>query len=237
MKRKLMLGLLSAVGGLTIIGSGFSAWYFEGSAEAKDSNIGVTVTDVVSQYGTIEATEVEGLTLCLDQGGAKNNTNLDAGITFVTPDADPSTYSGHKIYNGEFGATYTIDAGKSKLAKNAGLEAIFKAEITLKEVAAQYISFKDTFTTAAGYTAPAYSGTGDAVITLTQKVTFTDDPQELSFNFNLKTDSSDLSNAAFKYNNDKKPQNNTALQDMRSALNVKDLVVLTFSYSLDVVAK
>lgn len=236
MKRKLMLGLLSAVGGLTIIGSGFSAWYFEGSAEAKHSNIDVTVTDVVSQYGTIEATKVEGLTLCLDQGGFAQKDNHEAGITFVTPDEDPSTYSGHKIYNGEFGATYTIEAIDSLNAKNAGLKATFKAVVTLKEVAAKYLTFKPEFTNALGYTVPTYEAGHDVTFTLEQTFDFSDSKQTLKFNFDLKTNA-DLSNNAFKYTDGKKPQDKTAYEEMKAELLATHESILTFDYSLEVTHK
>lgn len=236
MKRKLMLGLLSAVGGLTIIGSGFSAWYFEGSAEAKHSNIGVTVTDVVSQYGTIKATEVVGLTLCLDQGGFAQKDNHEAGITFATPITDTSTLSTYKTFDGDFGATYTIEAGNSLNAKNAGLKATFKVVVTLKEVAAKYLTFKDTFTDAAGYKVPTYEAGHDVTFTLEQTFDFSGSEQTLKFNFDLKTNT-DLSNNAFKYTDGKKPQDETAYREMKAALLATHTSILTFDYSLEITHK
>lgn len=236
MKRKLMLGLLSAVGGLTIIGSGFSAWYFEGSAEAKHSNIDVTVTDVVSQYGTIEATKVEGLTLCLDQGGFAQIANHEAGITFTTPTTDTSTLSNCKTFDGDFGATYTIEAGASLNAKNAGLKATFKVVVTLKEVAAKYLTFKDTFTDAVGYKVPTYETGHDVTFTLEQTFDFTGEKQTFKFNFDLKTNN-DLSNNAFKYTDGKKPQDETAYGEMKTALLATPTSILTFDYSLEVTHK
>ena len=236
MKRKLMLGLLSAVGGLTIIGSGFSAWYFDGAEVKADSNIGVTVTNVASEFGAITATDVPGLTLYLDQGGFAQKTNHDAGITFATPTPDLSSLSGATTYNGEFDATYSIEALKSQNAKNAGLKATFKATVTLKEAAAKYLTFQTSFTNADGYTVPTYTAGSDVTFTLTQDVEFTGENQTFKFEFNLKTETS-LKNNAFKYTENMKPQNKTDLETMRAAVNAHHKSILTFNYSLEVAAK
>ena len=88
MKRKFLAVILPIIGCATVVGSGFSAWYFGETTGASDSesfgiNIGIT-DEVNADEGALTITgnvkQFEGYYLILDQGGAKNLTNPDSGI-------------------------------------------------------------------------------------------------------------------------------------------------------------
>lgn len=51
--RKITLGLLALVGGLTIVGSGFSAWYFGDNNLNATSNVDAHVTPLAEGFGKI----------------------------------------------------------------------------------------------------------------------------------------------------------------------------------------
>ena len=224
MKRKLMLGLLSAVGGLTIIGSGFSAWYFgDNDAASKNYSINAQVTCIADTFGAITLdTDITGVALQLDQGGFANIEDLDKGISFV---------KGSATFNEPLKATYTIKAGASLNAKNAGLKASFDCLVTLKKEFAEYIEFKNSF----------YGGTfttgsdeaGNTTIKLSKPITFTEAQITETYEFNIATETN-LTNMAFKYKDGKKPQNKTAHSNFHTLLNDVHENALTFTYSLNV---
>ena len=50
--------LLPTVAAVTLVGSGFSAWYFNQQVTGKiTGNVGVDITDAVGDVGTLAATE------------------------------------------------------------------------------------------------------------------------------------------------------------------------------------
>lgn len=223
--RKITLGLLALVGGLTIVGSGFSAWYFGDNNLNVASNVDAHVTPLAGNFGTITPVEVAGLQLQLDQGGYENRTNLEAGISFHEGTSG--------VYNGTIGATYSIDGNKSLNALNAGLKGTFECVVTIKEEFAKYVEFKaDTFV-AADDQAAIVTSTASS-IKLSKNITF-GVALDSKFTFNLGTNA-DLSNKALKYVNGMKPQNQTSFNDLYD-LNENNISAISFSYSLNVTAK
>ncbi len=226
MKRKLMLGLLSAVGGLTIIGSGFSAWYFgDNDAASKNQSINAHVTNVANKLVEITVdTDITGVSLQLDQGGYANMADRDKGISFV--DGNGATF------NNALKATYKIREADSILAKDAGLQASFNCVVTLKKEFAEYIEFKTSF-----YAEAFTTGTdtaGNTTINLSKAVVFTGAPQQFEYTFNIAT--TDYTNSAFQYVAGKKPQDKGSHATLH-ALKAKTAGVLTFDYSLEVTHK
>lgn len=223
--RKITLGLLALVGGLTIVGSGFSAWHF-GSADVKgNSSINAQVTDVAENFGAITASDVAGLALQLDQGGYANKADADKGISFV---------QGLATYNTNITATYEIEAGDSLHAKNAGLKASFDCVVTLKKEFAEYIEFKPTFYADAFTTGSDEAG--NTTISLSKQITFTETKVTEAYSFNIST-GADLVNSAFKYKDGKKPQDKASFDVLHALNTTAHESALTFSYSLNVIAK
>ena len=71
-KRKILMLTLPLVGVATIVGSGFSAWYFNSTAVTPvDGKIGVSITNKTTTSGTLSS-DLESATLVLDQGGSKS---------------------------------------------------------------------------------------------------------------------------------------------------------------------
>ena len=228
MKRKLMLGLLSAVGGLTIIGSGFSAWYFGDNNTTASNSINAAVTPLASTFGTITPDNTSGITLQLDQGGYVNIADHEKGISFIQVSEGVSS-----TFNGNLGAHYEIKAGDSLNAKNANLSATFECVVTLRKEFATYLDFKTDF-----YTGASTIGTLDGAKTfkVSKPITFTESKVTEDIKFNFST-SAELVNDALKYVEGKKPQTKAQFDDL-FALNDETNKyfenVLTFTYSLNV---
>ena len=224
MKRKLMLGLLSAVGGLTIIGSGFSAWYFENKIDPNTQNVNAHVTPIADTLGTLTVTSLAGVELSLDQGGYANKDDLTKGISF--------THGTEGTFNSDIVANYKIEGEKSINVNNAGLKATFDCVITLKKEFAEYIEFKDTF-----YDETFTTGTdaaGNTTITLSKGITY-GATIDTSYTFHVATDTNKV-NSAFRYKIGKKPVSVGEYNTFKG-LNNHAADVLTFSFSLNVTNK
>lgn len=224
MKRKLILGLLSVVGGLTVVGSGFSAWYFGDNNTTASSSINAKVTDLASKFGTITPTDVTGLVLELDQGGYENLTDAHKGISFTKDGA---------IYNGKIGAFYHLDATDSINAMNNGLKSTFKCVVTLKAGFATYLEFKTSFYSAYSAFNVTVDGAGNKTFTVSQEITFVNGEVSSKFEFDI-THYGDNINSVFKYVDGKKP---TDIDSYNALRNLDPTNVLTFTYSLDVYKK
>lgn len=223
--RKITLGLLALVGGLTIVGSGFSAWYFGDNNLNATSNVDAHITPLAEGFGTITVENLGHFNLQLDQGGYANKEALDKGISFIN--ADLSTR------NEAITATYEIESGDSLNAMNAGLQATFDCKVTLKKEFADYIKFKNTFYT--GDSTIGVDASNNATFTVSKPITFTASKVIETISFNIDTNAN-LVNSAFEYKSGMKPQDKAALTELQK-LNVVDNKALTFTYSLNVTAK
>ena len=80
MHKKFLTFALPVLGAAAIVGSGFSAWTFTGSAGTHDGITGtISVTPLIE--GMSVALNAETFTLTLDQGGV-NNSNKEEGISY-----------------------------------------------------------------------------------------------------------------------------------------------------------
>lgn len=135
LKRKMLAILLPTVAAATLVGSGFSSWYFNLQVDGSISgNVGVDITDAVGDIGTLAPTENAAnaatestFNLILDQGGYQNLTNPEAGISFVQ--GEENTTLGADAF---FGATFTwSDADSSGRSQFEMLtDAGYKVQIT-----------------------------------------------------------------------------------------------------------
>lgn len=148
MKRKILAVTIPVVGCITVVGSGFSAWYFSGDITGEgsgSSEVNVVVTDEVNNVSnsnlTVSNTGKDlGKYLILDQGGPKNNS-LDSGIMFGETVATETTEN----LNAKWHFTVTF-AGDQNLTLDkiydAGLQVRIAAEITLGGNLTDYVEFK-----------------------------------------------------------------------------------------------
>ena len=76
-KRKILMLTLPLVGVATIVGSGFSAWYFNSTAVTPvDGKIGVSITNKTTTTGTLSS-DLGSAKLVLDQGGSTSENASD----------------------------------------------------------------------------------------------------------------------------------------------------------------
>lgn len=95
MNRKLYALLLPVIGGAVIVGSGFSAWYFNEATVSKSTEGTGTVEGLIDT-GVLTINH-ETFTFTLDQGGRENATDATKGIT-ITEGQLSFTYVGDKGY-------------------------------------------------------------------------------------------------------------------------------------------
>lgn len=155
MKRKFLAVILPIIGCATVVGSGFSAWYF-GEVETTGDNglasVSVTVTDEIkSAKGALKyvpltdekgelLTADEGV-LVLDQGGA-NNESLDSGIMFGDGTEKETV---ENTLSWQFKMSYV---GNNNLTifdiYDAGLWLRFEVSVELKGSLGKYVTFQDS---------------------------------------------------------------------------------------------
>lgn len=151
MKRKILAVIIPVVGCITVVGSGFSAWYFGDNITGGgngQSIVNVNVTkEVEASEGNLTVDNSQttlGNALILDQGGPKNY-NLDSGIMFGSTGATETTVNEnakwHFVVTFTGGQNLTLDK-----IYDAGLRVRVVAEITLGGNLTEYVEFKDGLT-------------------------------------------------------------------------------------------
>lgn len=106
MNRKLFALLLPVIGGAVIVGSGFSAWYFN-EATVSASTTGTGKVEELIDTGVLTLNH-ETFHFTLDQGGKENATDVTKGIS-ITEGTLTFTYVGDKGYeNSVFAASKTL---------------------------------------------------------------------------------------------------------------------------------
>ena len=186
MKRKFLAVVLPIVGCATVVGSGFSAWYFGDTVTTGGEGtapINVEVTDEIRDAsGTLNVdltdSTITGKTLILDQGGPKNDS-LDSGIMFGDEDATETTATSENTetivnkwgftvsYNGQASEEEGVAELTLGELYDAGLRIRINLSIEIKGDLRKYITFQDPVPTV-NVTPTGLTGTGNSV-TLTGK--------------------------------------------------------------------
>ena len=154
MKRKILAVVLPIVGCATVVGSGFSAWYFgevETTGDDGLASVSVTVTDEIkSAKGALKyvpltdekgelLTADEGV-LVLDQGGA-NNESLDSGIMFGDGTEKETV---ENTLSWQFKMSYVGNINLTIFdIYDAGLWLRFEVSVELKGSLGKYVTFQD----------------------------------------------------------------------------------------------
>ncbi len=246
MKRKLLLGTLAALGGLTVVGSGFAAWYFnESEVESKTHSVNHHVTDLNEGVGTLtDLNKDQNLYLVLDQDGYANKDVEERGISLTSVSGTVADDNLGTVVD-FVGANYKIEAADRTTLVNAGITTgTFKAEFTLTTAAATYIQFRSI---TEGYIGQKYPTTEGGTFTVTDsKMTYTreidlsadaDADYSNDFKFDTKTFADDATanpgeNVMFKYVDGKKPTSSTEYNDMKDALGTDAILTLSYSFTL-----
>lgn len=189
LNRKLLALILPAVAVSALVGSGFSAWYFDENSVNKESqNVNVSITDMVDNaVGTLNLSEVQATTLTLDQGGYQNATVLNKGISFDEVSV---------------GAEFTFNGNSYTNLSSAGMKVEVTTTVTFTESLLEYVNVIGL----SGYTP------NSNVYTLTQDVT---SDAGLTDTITLMSNG----NCMFlEYKEGKKPQNSTDYGTMKTNL-------------------
>ena len=172
MKWKFLAVVLPLIGCATVVGSGFSAWYFGNTVTTGDSGsttVNVDVTDEIRDAsGTLSvdtsASTIKNKILILDQGGFENDSP-DSGIMFGDTGATETTAtSGNKWdftvkYDGTVGEGDELTLGE---LYDAGLRIRINLSIEIKGDLGKYITFQDPVPTVT-VTPTGLTGTGNSV--------------------------------------------------------------------------
>ena len=164
MKRKFLAVILPIIGCATVVGSGFSAWYFGTDVVNGDdgsTSIGINVTEEVkASKGSLKIdltnTTIDGVEknpgegkngrLVLDQGGARNNS-VDSGIMFGDDTSTVTEVTENKVwaftvsYDGSVGGTIKDPLTIGEIY-DAGLRIRINLSITINGDLGKYITFQ-----------------------------------------------------------------------------------------------
>ena len=149
-KRKILMLTLPLVGVATIVGSGFSAWYFNETTVSTTAKLGVAVTELHVTAGTLTTTLPAGAKVVLDQGGATNAAALNELIYVATES------SGIYTKVNSFDVTFSIPTTSAAGLKDSNISATLTLTPTVHTTLSEYIdvttssiTLNKTFTLAA----------------------------------------------------------------------------------------
>ena len=131
-KRKILMLTLPLVGVATIVGSGFSAWYFNSTEVTPlPGQIGVSITNKTTTTGTLSS-DLGSATLVLDQGGSKTeDANNPAKHIWVER-------GGTKI--SAFTVSFTIPEASATALAESNVKGQLKVVATVNETLAKYVA-------------------------------------------------------------------------------------------------
>ncbi len=249
MKRKLMLSLVALCGGLTIVGSGFSAWYFEVKNLAASNSINHYVTDLNTEIGTLtDLNKDEKLYVILDQGGYLNKADATKGISITKLEDNKTmsdTYTGAAVNT--LGANYSVSKVLATKLVAAGItEGKFTAEFKLTDKAYTYLTFNAEGDTK--YTGGKDLVTGGTLTVTQQKVSYeyvvnfttiaSGKDETYSQDFKFDSSTTDSVNVMLSYYNSdyasgakQKPQDDAAYKAMKEYLSDDKLIDITYGFS------
>lgn len=242
MKRKLLLSLLAFAGGLTVVGSGFSAWYFnENKTISASGNIGHHITDSNASIGTLtDLNANKTLYIVLDQGGYSNKADVTKGVSisyFNTANASISDSDLGTTSDTIIGATYQIDELDYTTLTAANINSgKFTATFTLSTEASTYLKFKaeSTYDTAkstlpSGGTFDISDSTTTYTYTINFDAAFVTASRKQDFKFDAST--TNYVNTMLEYK--KKPTKDSEYTEMKTSLNGKTLMTINYSFEID----
>ena len=119
-KRKILMLTLPLVGVATIVGSGFSAWYFNETTISTSAKLGVAVTEMHVTAGELTTTLPANAKIVLDQGGASNAASLTEKIYVGIP-VEGDTYTPVN----SFDVTFKIPTASASGLKDSGIKGKF----------------------------------------------------------------------------------------------------------------
>ena len=210
MKRKFLAVVLPIIGCATVVGSGFSAWYFGQdftTGTGGNTNIGMNITEEIKTSKAnlsidLDATTIDDVAtpgeegrLVLDQGGLGNNSE-NSGIMFGSSASTFTTKTEGKIwgftigYDGTSSQTVgeTAETGLSiKELYDAGLRIRVEMTVTLDATLYKYIGFQDTL--------PAFTVTSTNLGTNIGTATFDDSSRSAKITANYIIDATKLADS------------------------------------------
>ncbi|MDD7621655.1 MAG: hypothetical protein SOY33_03750 [Candidatus Onthovivens sp.] len=130
-KRKILMLTLPLVGVATIVGSGFSAWYFDNTEIGTSKNVGITVTEKHVASGTLTTSLTGNEKLVLDQGGSDEISReaLNKNIYVV---------NGSETIN-SFTTTFTIEESVANNLLSSRVKAHLALNVTVNSTLDKYI--------------------------------------------------------------------------------------------------
>lgn len=189
--RKLLAIGVPILGMVAIVGSGFSAWYFESQTVEASTSMGISLTPIATSYGAFDVSEND-YTLVLDQGGISNASILEKGISVQVGGSNVTTIE----------ASYSIDSGALQILTDDGLTGTITTTVKVLSTLASYVNFK-----ASGFTKGSASA-GYEVYTRTNDVA-----TSVDLDIDVTTNG-DLTNDAFEYVS--KPSDETSYNTLSS---------------------
>ena len=261
LRRKMLAILLPTVAAVTLVGSGFSAWYFNQEVTGSVSgNVGVDITDAVGDIGTLAPTKGAAnanaestFNLILDQGGYENLDDFDAGISFVQVQGEENTTLGT---GATFGATFTWGSADSSGRSQYQIltDAGYKVQIT-QTVRISTLLFGYDDTTESNNDKTKYLDVktgafstweeGDEFIKVVnedfvqyEKTMVLTSAATVNYSIKIGTDSTSLVNDLFKYASkpQDKPQHTAMVNQILPAGGNPATNYISFSWTADVVA-
>ena len=244
LKRKILAAVLPVVAAGTVVGSGFSAWYFGSlTGDSGSGKIGVSITDG-AEFGSLTAyyTLVEdggvtqhtfdlngqqtGIIIQLDQGGTSNAADTTKGISFLD--------SSKKLIK-TIGFKYEIKDFDSFVASDYTFTVNFSVEIVGK--LANYVQFAtsnsdpskpdNNFSTSIGNFEFDESSNNKILCTLNNIGGINDWVYDVSTG-------EDLANSMLQYKKDMKPTEKDVYESMVSTITNDVTSCLSFSVNVSI---
>ena len=246
LKRKILAAVLPVVAAATVVGSGFSAWYFGTlTGSAQSGKIGVSITDgaefgELSAYYTVGASEdkqsftfttpMTVIELQLDQGTVANASDVTKGISFIETSS--------KSDLGKIGFTYDIEDYDSFIGADYTVSVAFSVEIVGK--VADYIEFNKT-AAAEGPAMPdsAFStsiGQFQFASGNSNKIECTLSSVEENNNWNFDVSTTEFTNKMLKFKDNKKPTSKGVYDTMEREISADPNCGIKFDVQVKIVS-
>lgn len=226
LKRKMLAILLPIVAAATLVGSGFSAWYFGDTVTDLKNDVDIVITAEVGKVGTLTQFNGEnGVTpthLILDQGGYEENfDNPDAGISFGTSATTPIT-------KGLVGATFKFASNETyENLKSAGMGVYVTQTLKIHKTLLNYVELQNEVEF------DNKDDTTDENYVIFTKADNTAVTADKNYTIDISTDSGTLKNHLLKYSD--KPLSSPLYGSMCNNLKSLDNLIV-FSWSAEVKA-